>query len=369
MRRKDKIADKKTMTQSIIDSAKQPAEKKVFSKKLLHSGSVMLNLACTDSLDGAWGIGRMVNLIGDSSAGKTLLALSMLAEASINPEFAEHDLIYDDAESALSFDLSGMFGSKFSERIKAPNYDGEGVAIHSDTIQDFFYTCKRLLKAGKPFIYVLDSFDSISSVDEAKKIEDNYQAHEKGKDEKGSYGDGKAKVSSQIFRSIIRDLDRNNSFLLIISQTRENLNAMNPFDKKTRSGGKALKFYATHEIWLALKGAIKSKDRKVGAYVRAKITKNKITGKLREVDFPIYYDYGVDDIGAMIDFMVEEKQWGKSGNSIVIPAIDFKGTEDKLIKLIESDKKIESKIRRMVQKTWNDIEESLQLGRKKKYEW
>lgn len=362
-----KRKDTKSLTEQIIENSKAPAEHKEDSKIFLPTGSVMLNLGCSDRIDGGFRAGKMANIIGDSSSGKTLLAFGMFAELARDERFDKYEFVHDDAErGGDGFDVERMFGKAVKTRLKNPQPNKKNSS--SETIQDFFYNVKRKIESGNPFIYVLDSFDSITSIEEMSKIEENMLAYEKGREGKGSYGDGKARKASEMFRSIIRDLNDTDSYLSIISQTRDKLNAMNPFDTKTRSGGRALKFYSWHEIWLALKGNVVEKKRKIGVHTRARISKNRNNGKLRDVDFPIYYDYGVDDIGAMIEFMVEEKQWGKSGNSIVIPAIDFKGTEDKLIKLIESDKKIENKIRRMVQKTWNDIEESLQLGRKKKYE-
>ena len=83
------------------------ADDRGYDGLLIPSGSIMLNLACSDRWDGAWKPGRIVNIIGDSSSGKTLLALSMFGEMGLREKFDEYRFIYDDAEHALDFDLEG----------------------------------------------------------------------------------------------------------------------------------------------------------------------------------------------------------------------------------------------------------------------
>jgi recombination protein RecA len=317
----------------------------------------MLNLACADTIKGGFALGRLVNLIGDSSSGKTLLALTMIAEAAHSKQMDNYRLVFDDAEAALSFDMSKMFGKKTAKRIEKPPRG------HSNKVEDFEKNFLDLIAGDKPFVYVLDSFDSITTDEEIRRAEERRTSE---KEQSGSYGMRKAKFGSEFFRLINSALERTDSLLVIISQTRENISPMS-FVEKTRAGGKALKFYSSHEIWLAASKAIKSKDRKIGNMVKAKVSKNKITGKERIIEFPVYYSYGVDDIGSCIDFLIAEKQWKQTKAKITAPDFDFEGTRVKLLTHIEEED-LQDDVRELVQDLWTEIEDSIKVKRKPRYE-
>ena len=338
-------------------------------KDYVSSGSTMLNLALTDHPDCGWQKGKMANIIGDSSAGKTFFCLTSYAEADINSLFDEYDFVFDDAENANEFDMKKLFGKSVAERITLP-INGKGEQVPSDTIEDLSDNLLRLLHKKTPFFYTLDSFDSITAEADRDKMEEHRIAREKGNQTKGTYGMSKAKGASGILREVCGTLKQTASILLIISQTRDNVDPASPV-KKTRSGGRALKFYATHEVWLRLGKRIESRGRTIGTEVEIDISKNKITGKRRSVSVTIYYDYGIDDIGSMIDFLVDEKIWVKPPKA---QKIDTKGdfgfkegvTKDALINHIES-KNLEGELKKIVAEEWHDIEESLRLNRKSKY--
>ena len=126
-------------------------------KFLIPTGNTLLNLALSDTPDGGYGVGKMVNLIGDSSSGKTILALTMLAECNINPKFKDYDLIFDDVENALEIDIESLFGRSLAKRIKFRS---------SNTIEDWYGSIYNQIVSGIPFISVLDSFDALTSRDE-----------------------------------------------------------------------------------------------------------------------------------------------------------------------------------------------------------
>lgn len=361
----------RTRTRSLPEQVEDLAEKEVeieppyTDKDLLSTGSTLLNLACSNSPNGGFRLGRMVNLIGDSSSGKTLQCLSLLAEAAQDSRFDDYQLILDDAEAAQGFNIAYLFGQSLANRIESPLKDEDGKPLGSDTIQQFQYHVTRLLDSKTPFIYVLDSFDALSSDEEIKRMDDAMDSYDKGKEVKGTYAMEKAKVSGRALAMIVRKLWKSQSIVIIISQTRDNIDPMS-FSKKTRSGGKALKFYATHEIWMAVAGKKKSKDRVIGVDSKIKISKNKLTGKIRECEFPIYYDYGIDDIGSCVDFLVKEGHWKKQALTINAEELGLSATRDKLIRAIE-DNRYERKLKRIVGKVWNDIEDSIKLNRKARY--
>lgn len=353
------------LTKQVLEKHNKPKTQKTPPLKRAHipTGCVLLNLACSDSARAGFGLGKMVNLIGDSSSGKSLLAFGMCSDMGKLRQFNKYRMIYDDVEAACEFDLSYLFGAELARRIEPPDKTKEGEDMSSETIQDFKRHVMAALAQDEPFVYILDSFDALTSDEEVKRTS---KALKKGEKEDGSYKAEKAKIGGEILRMIIRKLKKTKSLLIIISQTRENLNARS-FEKKYRAGGKALKFYATHEIWLAMIGKRKSRNRNIGVDTRAKVSKNKLTGKIREVDFTIYYDYGVDDIGSCIDFMVDEELWPQKKNTIEASDLDLKGTRANLISQIEKGDR-EGDLFQAVQLAWDEIETSLKLNRKPKYD-
>lgn len=331
------------------------------------SSSTLLNLACSEDTDSAWAVGGMINIVGDSSSGKSILALSCLAECCHHPDFKDYRIIYDDAENASAFDLSYLFGATLERKIESPEYDENGLPLPSQFIEDFHCNIMDALEQGDPFIYVIDSFDALDTEMDAEKIEEMRKARKKKKKIAGSYGMSKAKKASELFRNICSHLKKTKSVLIVISQTRDNINPMS-FEKKTRSGGNALRFFALHEIWLGKGQALKGKGQKhiIGHQVVAKIKKNKLTGKVRTVTLFVYYDYGVDDISANIDFLVKEGAWKQGGSSVKAPNLGLTGLRKTVIRDIEN-RKLEPKVRAEVGTLWHEIEEQLKLNRKPKY--
>ena len=349
-----------------------------YSDKYIDTGSTLLNLALSDNVRGGFLVGRVHNLIGDSSSGKTFVALTSMACAANNPAFKKMELIFDDAESADSFDKDRLFGESTSKKIKQPyryqvksKSSKKKTKVHgsSETLEDFELNAFACVEQGSCY-YVLDSFDAISDESEKKVAKERREAIEKGKEAKGTYGMSKQKGVSSFLRRVVSVLKKTKSTFLIISQTRANISPM-AFAPKTRSGGKALKFYSTTEIWMAEAGKITKtvggKTVAIGIRTKVKITKNKVTGKYREVSFPIYYSYGIDDIGSCIDYLVGMKKLKKSGNSILVPKWKFKGTKDSLIKHIETNDKYEA-LRDMVQKAWDEFEDKVNVKRKPRFQ-
>jgi len=332
----------------------------------LPTGSTLLNLALSERPNGGYCGGKMTNLVGDSQSGKTVLAMSCFAEATARPRFDDYELYYDDAEFANEFDIPKLFGARTATRIRAPRYDENKQAIYSRTIQDFHSTIVRLTKKDKPFIYILDSLDALDSIEGLKRAEAMSEAVEKGEEIKGSFKTEKARVLGELLRQMIGLIDKTNSFLIIISQTRDNLAPMS-YEKKIRSGGKALRFYATHELWTSSVKKLKGGERQIGTLANAAVRKNKLTGKQREVEFPIYYDYGIDDLNSCIDFLVTEKWWKVTGQTIKADGLGITATQRKLVEHIEAEG-LEAELRRITGECWMDVEDSLKLGRKPRWE-
>jgi len=347
--------------------AKKKKDKTVHPKDLLSTGSTLLNLACSGTSIGGFLKGKYYFLVGDSASGKTFLSLTCLAEAAINKEFKDYRFIYDNAEDGAMMDIEKFFGSGVAARMTAPGlYDGE--LVFSETIEDFYYNLDDAIGLGQPFIYILDSMDALSSEAEADKFNEQKQAYRKGKTTTGSYGDGKAKKNSAGIRKALSGLRRTGSILIIINQTRDNLGF--GFEKKTRSGGHALRFYATLELWSSVKSKIKKtvkgKLRQIGVECRIQIKKNRITGRESDLLIPIYHSFGIDDLGSCVDYLLAENHWEKRGQSLRADEFGFKGKRESFIKMIEENE-LEDDLRDIVGKVWNEIESLSSIDRKKRY--
>lgn len=359
----------KLSTQVETRSRREPEQEEKYRfdpKDFVSSGSTLLNLALTEHPDCGWQKGKMANIIGDSGAGKTLLTLTSLAEAAHSKNHKDTSLYFDDAENALEFDLAVVFGKKTEERT-------ELITPPSNTIEKFSDNLDAIMKKDSDFIYILDSFDAIRAEDDLKhsEAERKIRIGESNKKSTGSYGTTKPKLASQMLSEICGTLKKTAGALLIISQTRDNLTP-GSFEKKTRSGGRALKFYATHEVWVILTGTLRSANkRRIGSECEIKVSKNKVTGKRRSINLNILDGYGIDDIGSMIDFMLDEKEWAGGGSSNINTKGDLGLKEPiskkKLVELIENSKEIERQLKDIVAEVWLQIEEELKPDRRAKY--
>lgn len=346
--------------------AKEPA---IRSSDLLSTGSTLLNLACTGRHSGGFPKGRATLIVGDSDTGKSWLSLTCMAEACASREFDDYLLIHDDAEGGALMDMSKYFGDKAANRIEPPRKDADGNPLYSVTVEDLYDRLDELQDAGQPFIYVVDSMDVLTTEGEQKKLKEQKTARNKGKESAGSYGDGKAKINSSRLRVVTNRLRETGSILIMINQTRDNIGFGAVYQPKTRSGGHALKFYARLELWLSpggtIKKTIKGKPRKLGIVTKVRIEKNSITGKRRMVEVPILYSSGIDDVGANIDFLVNEGQWKMRKMTIDAEDFEIEGTKESIVKHIE-DNGLEGDLRKLVAMVWKEIESASVLKRKKR---
>lgn len=326
---------------------------------LIPTGSTLLNLALSENPYGGWVAGSIVNIVGDSHAGKSFLAWQTLAEVSNSDLFSDYELIYDDCESAMHFNIEKLFGSRTKDRVY---YDER-----TELVETCFYAMKEKLKGKSPIVYVVDSLDGLSSREETEKSEKEIG--------KRDYPD-KPRILSEQLKQVASLVDNTKSLVMIISQTRQNIGVMfGP--KKRRAGGDALRFYSTHEMWLAVGEHIRQKGRDVGIVARIKVSKNKLTGKQREVEVPILVDYGIDDVGSMIDWMIEEKFWqqqkkekGKEENKSPIDTLSDFGvsmTRDKLIEYFDDVPRLET-LKEVVAECWMRVEGEIATKRRPRYE-
>lgn len=355
-----------------INKLKEKLQAKKQTKPVegLSTGSTLLNLACSNNPNVGFTKGRYYFLVGDSSSGKSFLSMTCLAEASINPAFDNYRFIGDNPEDGLLMDKIRFFGKAVEDRLEPPAGTKDNPK-HSSTVEEFYYHVDDATAEGKPFIYILDSMDCLTTEDDQDKFKEQKKAHNKDKSVSGSYGTAKAKANSRNLSQIIPALRKSGSILIIISQTRDNIGFGAQFNPKTRSGGKALRFYATLEIWSSvkehIKKVVKGKQRDIGIVSQLRIKKNRQTGREPVVDVNILHSVGIDDLGSMVGYLVEEKHWTQvKGGHINATELEVNLREEDLIKHIEENN-LEKKLKQVVSQVWREIEEGCKVTRKPRY--
>lgn len=341
----------------------------------LSTGCTILNLAMSDSVSGGWPVGRISTLPGQSAAGKTILILSAFAEACLDEKFEGYRLIYDDVERRCDFNIGKLFGG-LKERLETPsgllykdlegNEDESGI---SNTIQDLRNRMLMLRKEGQPFIYVADSLDSFTTDEELDKEMRRAIAAAKSAEAAakiaGSFNAEKAKITGQILRMVNGVVADTKSIFILTQQLRQKMNPIPGQSPWTTSGGESPYYYSHIRPFLCKMAAHKDRGKKIGVRSKARMDKNSVSGKLRDVEFDIYYDLGIDDIGAMVDFLLAEKHW-KPGSWIEAKEFDIKENGKAALTRKIEEINGERKLKRLVQRVWSEVEESVSLVGKRK---
>ena len=190
--------------------------------KVFPTGCSLLNLALSDLVAGGYGVGYLFNMIGDSFAGKSILALTGMAEMANDSKWDDYALIYSCSEPP-NFDIAKLLGRKLRARLNEGwNYVADVCGLDEFhppiTIQDYYERGLRLMKEGRPIFDVLDSLDKITTDEEMKRADQI----SKGK-RPDSYKTEKARWLSEILRNLGTLAKSTNSGLGIVSQTRDNL--------------------------------------------------------------------------------------------------------------------------------------------------
>lgn len=299
------------------------------------SGCALLDCA----LGGGYAQGRVINVVGDKSTGKTLLAIEACANFAIS--FPDGIIRYKESEAAFDKGYAEILGMPL-DRVEFEE-DFDTVEELQKDIRAFAAKCKL---ERIPGLYIVDSLDALS--DKAEQSRDI---------DKGTFGVSKAKLMSEMFRRDKRKWQKAKITLMIVSQVRDKINAT--FGRKwTRSGGRALDFYASQVLYLAeikkLYKTIRGVKRAHGVVIRAKVTKNKVGVPFREVDFSLIFGYGIDDVLASLEWL----KVIKATRVVGLPASMRPAQEAKKIKNMprkRRSKRIEQ-IKEAVIKSWIEIE-------------
>lgn len=373
--RKDKQQQEDEQLEKILDDADKniiPSKRVINPDFLIPSGLTLLNLACSDTPFGGFLLGTINTIPGKSAGGKTMLMTTMAACCAKEERFDEYDLINDDAEHAHEFDMGYLFPILVG-RLKAPQYDKD-IPICSNTIQDFQNNVLMRCRNKKPFIYILDSLDSLTSAEELEREYKNALKSLKSFDDKEkvtkSYHMEKAKHIGEALRMIKKELKQNRSSLFIVQQTRQRIDKGFGQTDWNTSGGEAPYYYSFHQVYNVAVSShtdeVRGVKNKIGTHNHAHVMKNKLTGKKRTIQFDIYDDLGVDDTSGMVEFLIKTEHWEKDGNQYHAPEIvSNKMFKKDLIHFIEREDAIKA-VQEIVGKVWNEIEDSMRLSDRKR---
>lgn len=315
------------------------------------SGCVLLDSA----LGGGWVLGRVANIVGDKSAGKTLLAIE--ACANFHSSYPTGAIRYAESESAFDESYAEALGMPV-EHVKFNG--GDPMRTVEDWYNDMVSFLDAREKDKKPGLYILDSFDALSDDAEMEREID-----------KGSFGQGKAKKSGELFRKLVDRIEASKVLLIVVSQIRDKINVTFG-ETKTRSGGRALDFYCSHIVWIAeigkLKKTIDKVERVIGVNVRANVKKNKVGLPFRTCDYPVIFGYGIDDLTASVEWLLsvgmndplrEAVGMSKDGYKQRITGLRDRGGPEV--------REIRAKLNALVTEEWMRIETKF-LPRGKKYD-
>ena len=230
--------------------------------------------------------GRIIEIYGPESSGKTTLALSVIAQ----DQKRNGTCAFIDAEHALDPSYAKKIGVDIENLLVSQPDSGEQALEIADT----------LVRSGAIDVMVVDSVAALVPKAELE----------------GEMGDAhmglQARLMSQALRKLTATVARSNTLIIFINQIRMKLGVMfgNP---ETTTGGNALKFYASVRMDIRRVGAIKDKDEVIGSQTRVKIVKNKVAPPFKTVDFDIMYGEGISKTGELIDLGVKSGIIEKAG--------------------------------------------------------
>ena len=277
-------------------------------KEFISTGSSILDLAISNRPNGGIAVGRITEINGLESSGKSLIGTHILAETQKKGGLA----VYIDTETSVSREWLETIG------IDVQNL----LYLHVETVEDIFECIENIITKVREsdrdrLVTIL--VDSLAAVSTKVEMEADY--------DKDGWATSKAIVISKAMRKITQMVGRERVALVFTNQLRQKLGVMFG-DPWTTSGGKALPFHASTRIRLKNMGQIKdTKKNTIGIKIRAQVIKNRLGPPLRSADFQLYFDKGIDDFGSWLTIMKDHKLVKQAGAWYTL--VDQDGKEHK----------------------------------------
>ena len=321
---KDTLADIKTKfgDESIMKLTDRPKT----NVKAIPTGSLGLDVAL-----GIGGLprGRVVEVFGPESSGKTTLALHVIAEAQKGGGVCA----FIDAEHALDPEYSEKLGVNLDELLVSQPDNGEQALEIAES----------LVRSGKLDVVVIDSVAALTPRDE---IEGEMGAHHVGK---------QARLMSQALRKLTAIIAKTDTVVIFINQIRMQIGVMfgNP---ETTPGGKALKFYTSVRLDIRRIAQIKKGDEVMGGRVRVKVVKNKVAAPFKQTEFDLMYNEGISKEGEIIALGEKYDIIKKAGASYSYGEIKMARGYDKCRMFLKENEKISDEILGKIKKAMSEEE-------------
>ena len=292
------------------------------------------------NLDAAIGVGgiprgRITEIYGPESSGKTTLCLHVVA----NAQKAGGVAAYIDAEHALDTDYAAKLG-----------VDVENLLVSQpDTGEQALEICEILVRSGAVDVVVIDS---VAALVPKAEIE-------------GDMGDShvglQARLMSQALRKLTGAIARSRTSVIFVNQLREKIGVMfgNP---ETTTGGKALKFYASVRLDIRRIAAVKDKEEVTGSHCRVKVVKNKVAPPFKQVEFDIMYGIGISKVGEILDLGVKAGLVEKSGSWFSYDSVRIGQGRENAKTYLKDNPDMALKIESAIRGRKDEVAEALMVG-------
>jgi recombination protein RecA len=275
----------------------------------ISTGSTMLDIAISNRPNGGVAVGKITELNGLEGSGKSLIGSHLLVSTQKQDGIA----VYIDTESAVSQEFLRAIGVDTKKMLY----------VHLETVEEIFDTIETIvtkIRESDKDKLVTILVDSLAAASTKVEMDADF--------DKDGWATAKAIIISKAMRKITQMIARQKVALVFTNQLRQKLGVMFG-DPWTTSGGKALPFHASTRVRFKNAGQIKdtSKKNTIGIKIKGQVIKNRLGPPMRTVEFPLFFDKGIDDFGSWLTVMKDHKLLKQSGAWYTISQVDTKTGE------------------------------------------